>query len=695
MKKKDKFGNDDAVFEVVEVETNAQKLDSEETDSAPESNDSEQEVLQEENIEESLEKADSNDFEEEVSLDTAQEQRKPLDEIVKPTELDNIDVSVVFDDGDTEKISEIDLLEEDSLDDFLLDSFSQKEPEKKNKFSRWWKARKTWQKALMISTLSFVLVFSILFAIAMTAFDYNYNSISSDPVDLGFEEVIEENIVNIALFGLDTRTLKSFKGNSDSIMILSLNTKTKKVKIISVMRDTLVPITYDGNTTYAKINSAYAKGGPELAVKTLNTLFGLDISEYATVNFFGMVDIIDAVGGIEAELTQGEVTKNTRIKAINFCINELCKKLKLDAADYRIYTPGKQTLNGVQAVAYSRIRYVQNIWGTNNDYGRTDRQRYVMEQLFNKAITLDKSKYISLAKSLIPCSETSLSYSEIIELAFGILLESPQFEQTRMPQEEFLMPSPAGRFGSVVYYDLDFAKTLIHEFIYNDIAPEKYIEVNGIRKYDWYANRYANNGSLAPSSDSDTVVVQPDVNTNNGYASSDNNTVYGDTQNNNGVASTTPETTVPSVSSEITTVPPVTSEITSSGEQQIDTSSANSGVTSSDTQSNNSELSSENNSESNSVNNSSADSEITSSNDKNEFNSGTASNTSSATQSNPDTSELNSAPAESSPSDLQSSEPTVSSNTSEVTPPQDTSSDNVSSQIPGNDEANSTPTAQE
>ena len=433
-----------------------------------------------------------------VAEDDISEEVIPAEEA--QTEEKQVDETVILNEEDSEEpLSEEEkgfVIEDKPDEGFSLDSFSDfsEEPtikaEKKKGFGAWWKARKTWQKALMISSISFVLVFSILLGVVLSVFDYNYKALPTNPTDLGFENVVDKNIVNIALFGIDTRSLNSFKGNSDSIMILSLNTITKKVKIISVMRDTLVPITYNGKTTYGKINGAYSKGGPELAVKTLNKIFGLDISEYATVNFFGMVDIIDAVGGIEAELTQGEVTKNTNIRAINFCINELCEKLKLDPKNYRIYTPGKQKLNGVQAVAYSRIRYVQNIWGTNNDYGRTDRQRYVMEQLFNKALTLDKSKYIKLAKSLIPCSETSLSYKEIMGLAFDILLESPTFEQTRMPQEEFLMSSPSGSFGSVVYYDLDFAKELIHAFIYKGVSPEKYIETNGITKNDWYRNRF-------------------------------------------------------------------------------------------------------------------------------------------------------------------------------------------------------------
>ena len=363
------------------------------------------------------------------------------------------------------------------------------------KLCKWWKNRKTWQKSVMITGVSLILVIAIALGVLLNVFDYNYNEIDVD--DLGIENVVNKDIVNVALFGIDTRDTTSFKGNSDSIMILSLNTLTSKVKIISVMRDTLVPIEHNNKKTYSKINSAYASGGPELAIKTINTIFNLDISEYATVNFYGMADIIDAVGGIDAELTSAEVVSaRASSYAINGCIEEICGNLDLNAKDYYITNPGQQHLNGVQAVAYSRIRYVANIWGTNNDYGRTDRQRYVMEQLFNKALTLGKSQYVKLVKSLIPCSETSLSYSEIMNLAFSILLNSPSFEQTRIPQQEFLMTAPTNTgAGSVVYYDLEYAAKIIHAFIYDDITLEKYVEENGIEKNDWYSKRYSSGGS--------------------------------------------------------------------------------------------------------------------------------------------------------------------------------------------------------
>lgn len=415
-----------------------------------------------------------------------------------------------------------------------LSSYSNKKRYAKKKrgilgaVSKWWKKRKSWQKASLITAVSLLLVFCLGISIVKIMFDYNYNSITNNPEELGFENVLDKNIVNVALFGIDTRSPDSFEGLSDSIMILSLNTETKKVKIISVMRDTLTPITYNGKTRYNKINSAYKTGGPELAIKTLNTIFNLDISEYATVNFFGMADIIEAVGGIDAELTSAEVVKSDgTLKGINGCIDEICAQLGLDSSKYHIFTAGKHHLNGVQAVAYSRIRYVANIWGTNNDYGRTDRQRYVMEQLFNKALTLDKSQYVKLAKSLIPCSETSLSYTEIMGLAFDILLKSPTFEQTRIPQQEYQMSQPNAGVGSVVYYDLDFAAKLIHAFIYDDVTPEAYVEANGIEKNDWYGKKFGNsgnknnNGSGSNSGSSSTVDTSSETDSSSGDDSSD------------------------------------------------------------------------------------------------------------------------------------------------------------------------------
>lgn len=432
-----------------------------------------------------------------------------------------------------------------------------------NKFTRWWRGLKKGQRVTAVSCTSVVLALAIAVGVFRVLFNYNYNDITKKPEDLGFESVINNKIVNVALFGIDTRDPKSFKGLSDSIMIMSLNTETKKVKIMSVMRDTLVPITYNGKTTYNKINSAYSKGGPELAIKTLNTIFGLDISEYATVNFYGMVDIVDAVGGIDAELAKGELDvygyENGRKVnwGLNGCISEICTHKGLDANKYYIKEAGVRHLNGVQAVAYARIRHAANIDGTNDDYGRTDRQRYVMEQLFNKAVALNKGEYVKLAKALIPCSETSLSYSEILSLAFNILLQSPKFEQTRIPLTEYQMPSKSiSGVGQCVYYDLDYASKLIRAFIYDDIKPEDYIAEHGVEKNDWYANKGGSGGGAGsknqPSSSSRTSSVtssKPTDNTSSNNSSSSKPESAPQTENSSAGSSQKPESEPSSSSS--------------------------------------------------------------------------------------------------------------------------------------------------
>ena len=347
------------------------------------------------------------------------------------------------------------------------------------------KKRKKWPWILLIAFVAVITAIAIILTtFVKTTFNYEYQEIEKEPEALGFEEVISEKIVNIALFGVDTRNKNSFKGLSDSIIILSINEKTKKIKLISVMRDSLVPITHNGTTSYSKINSAYSRGGPTLAVKTLNTIFGLDISEYATVNFSGMADIIDAVGGIDATITKNEISY------INVGVREQCSKSGQKAAPHLISDYGKVHLNGIQAVAYARIRYTANIEGTSNDYGRTDRQRYILEQLFNKAKTLNTETLIKLLKTLTPCCETSVSYTEALDLIVNVLLRSPTMEETRIPDTSYTMRAPKTNAGSVVYYDLNFAAKLIHNFIYEDIAPKDYIATNGIEQNNWYATGY-------------------------------------------------------------------------------------------------------------------------------------------------------------------------------------------------------------
>lgn len=332
----------------------------------------------------------------------------------------------------------------------------------------------------IVATVFLSVASVILVSAGVLLCQYNYNYVSLDDIsddDLGITgSVASGEVINIALFGVDTRRSNSFKGNSDTIMVLSIDKVHNKVKITSVMRDSLVVI--DGHKWGAyKINSAYGKG-PTNAIKVLNSNFGLDIREYATVNFNGMAHIIDEMGGIEVDVTKGEV------KDANKHIKYQAKRMGEDP-DY-IDKAGLQTLNGMQAVAWARIRHVQTSDGTTADFGRTDRQRYVMEQLFNKLLTLEVSRYPSLIKTLLPYVETSLSYSDLINLASVLQSTGLNFEQTRVPQSEYVINSGYNFHGaSTVYYNLEYATKVMHAFIYDDIDPKTYMEQNGVDKTRW------------------------------------------------------------------------------------------------------------------------------------------------------------------------------------------------------------------
>ncbi len=308
--------------------------------------------------------------------------------------------------------------------------------------------------------------------------DYDYDSTIQHMTNeqLGITNTtLTKKVTNIALFGVDSRNPDGYTGNTDSIMIVSLDEIHNKIKITSVMRDTLVHM---GDYGYRKINSAYAKGGPELALKTLNQSFNMNIRHYATVNFAGMIDIVDAIGGVEVEITEAErQAANALIvkKETNFGTEKDC-----------IAKAGLQKLTGVQAVCWSRLRSVSTADGVSNDFGRTDRQRVVMEAMFERITGMGASRYPALVEALLPYVRTSLSYSDILGLA-GSVLGDTTFEQTRIPQKEYIINADYREMtgSSTVYYNLGYAAKVLYAFLYDDVMPADYIAQNGVDKTPW------------------------------------------------------------------------------------------------------------------------------------------------------------------------------------------------------------------
>lgn len=231
-----------------------------------------------------------------------------------------------------------------------------------------------------------------------------------------------DKYMNIALFGLDSRDQELDGTNSDTIMIVSIDRDSKAVKLVSVYRDSYQRI-YNGDTPYYnKINSAYAKGGAEGAINTLNQNFDLDITDYVAVNFNGIATIIDLLGGIDVTITEDE--RNY----INGYLTETRKITGLDADD--IYATGLVHLDGLQATAYCRIRYaaiyMEDGTSYNNDFGRTTRQRVVLTQLIQKAKAVGADNVIDLCDEIFQSEndifKTSLEYEEVIDL-LPVLLE--------------------------------------------------------------------------------------------------------------------------------------------------------------------------------------------------------------------------------------------------------------------------------
>lgn len=218
------------------------------------------------------------------------------------------------------------------------------------------------------------------------------------------------NYTNIALFGVDSRDESLGKGNrSDAIIIASINNDTKEIKLLSVYRDTLLEVSKeDGSVLTTKVNSAYAYGGPELAVQTLNKNLDLNISEYVAVNWEGLTRAIDSLGGVTVHIEENE------LEMLNTALTEQIQVNGINSNG--VYETGYVTLNGAQATAYSRIRSTDQ-----GDITRTERQREVISAMIAQAKQSDLKTLNSIIDEVFPYIGTSITEDQMYELAKGVL----------------------------------------------------------------------------------------------------------------------------------------------------------------------------------------------------------------------------------------------------------------------------------
>lgn len=266
---------------------------------------------------------------------------------------------------------------------------------------------------------------------------------------------------NIALFGVDSRDGALGKGTrSDTIMIASVNEDTGDIKLCSVYRDTYLNLS---NDSYNKCNAAYAKGGPEQAIIMLNMNLDLNITDYVTIGFDGLIDVIDALGGVYIDVTEAEIThlNNYQISMVGKTTDGKTFTAT-EGKDYTaVTTPGYQKLNGLQATAYCRIRYI------GDDFARALRQRTVLAAVMDQAKKASVSDLNKTLDKVLPNVATSLDVDEMV----GLLSNVAKYNITGsdgFPFETNRATDKVGSKGScVIPVNLAQNVELLHEFLFD------------------------------------------------------------------------------------------------------------------------------------------------------------------------------------------------------------------------------------
>ena len=269
----------------------------------------------------------------------------------------------------------------------------------------------------------------------------------------------------LALFGVDSRDQKAYdSGNSDTIIVCVIDNKAKEIKLMSVYRDTCLDAT--GDQTFRKCNYAYNHGGPAEAMSMLNRNLDLNIQDYVSVNWKALADTVDAIGGIEVDVTQQEsdALMGTKYGVLADTMYTLDRKTSGVG-------PGRQTLDGVQALAYCRIRH-----GAGDDYARTERQRKVISLITEKIKAGGASRLNKVMDAVFPEISTSLKMNQILGLATNV--SGYKFGQNT----GFPFKKSSGTMGSagslIVPCTLKTNVTLMYEYLYGqkDYVPSNTVQ---------------------------------------------------------------------------------------------------------------------------------------------------------------------------------------------------------------------------
>jgi LCP family protein required for cell wall assembly len=322
--------------------------------------------------------------------------------------------------------------------------------------------RKKKRKKKKKSRKLFLVIFEVLLLAVLLVAAYFVNLFQKidfenmDETEAGINDDLDqdtldtlEGYTNIALFGLDNRSANNYStGNSDVIMIASIDNKTKEVRLVSVYRDTYLAV---GNGRYAKCNSAYARGGAVQAVQMLNSNLDLDIKEYVCVDWAAMVEVIDDLGGLDLEITQAEMNQINKYKKD---VDKVTGKSTPDMTEY-----GLVHLDGTQATTYARIRKL-----AGDDYKRASRQRIVLQAILEKAKKADLGTLTNIINSVVDDISTSLSLSQILSLAKNVT--SYSIVSTTGFPVDLTTKTMSGQGDCVIPADLSSNVKQLHEYMF-------------------------------------------------------------------------------------------------------------------------------------------------------------------------------------------------------------------------------------
>lgn len=338
----------------------------------------------------------------------------------------------------------------------------------KRKLSK--KARRRRKMRRIILAVEVFLLFILIGAVYLFSKTDKLKPSEINEKDIIVNDIVNESIggyTNIALFGVDSRTAGDLGKNnhSDTIIVASINNKTKELKLVSVYRDTYLNQSDD---KYNKATQAYYSGGPEKAINMLNMNLDLDITEYVTVDFAAITNTVDLLGGITVDVTEEE------LEHLNNYTVETSKVTGVKTE--KLTHAGEQLLDGVQATSYARIRYT-----AGDDYKRTERQRLVISKIIDKAKKADFATLNKIIDEVFPQISTSFSVAQILGLAKDVAAYELG-DTAGFPFDK--TTATIGKKGScVIPIGLENNVTQLHEFLFEEsgYAPTDMVKKIGAK----------------------------------------------------------------------------------------------------------------------------------------------------------------------------------------------------------------------